>query len=65
MTRKQLTLVMFLQTALGSFAQSSAVKEIDMINNPAKNIADNKTQPGWVTGDKYEAAWKELFKKDL
>ena len=52
MTRKQLTLVMFLQTALGSFAQSSAVKEIDMINNPAKIIADNKTQPTWVTGDK-------------
>jgi hypothetical protein len=29
----------------------------------AKYIADNPAQPRWKTGDKYEAAWKDLYSK--
>ncbi len=31
----------------------------------AKYIADNRDQPVWTKGDKYERAWKELYHSDL
>ena len=29
----------------------------------AQYVADNPAQPHWIPGDKYEAAWKELYGK--
>ena len=54
-----------LSDEVGNFNLSYAMKYINAFILAAKNIADNKTQPTWVVGDKYEAAWKELFKNDL
>ncbi|HYK46648.1 MAG TPA: hypothetical protein VEV83_15835, partial [Parafilimonas sp.] len=39
MTRKQFTFLTFLHIAIGSFAQSSTVKENNLINNPGVAIA--------------------------
>ncbi|HEY1112028.1 MAG TPA: M28 family peptidase [Chitinophagaceae bacterium] len=50
---------------VGSFNLSYALKYMNSFILAAKYIADNPAQPVWQKGDKYEAAWKELYKKPL
>jgi len=52
-----------LSDEVGNFNLSYAMKYINAFILAAQNIADNETQPQWIKGDKYEAAWKELFHK--
>jgi Zn-dependent M28 family amino/carboxypeptidase len=52
-----------LSDEVGNFNLSYAMKYINSFILAAKYIADNSTQPFWMKGDKYEAAWKILFKK--
>lgn len=54
-----------LSDEVGNFSATYAVKYIDAFILTAKYIADNPAQPLWVKGDKYEAAWKELYRKPL
>ena len=51
-----------LSDEVGNFNLSYAMKYINSFILAAKYIADNVTQPFWVKGDKYEAAWKTLYK---
>lgn len=46
-----------------NFDLNYAMKYINSFVLAAKYIADNATQPQWVKGDKYEEAWKRLYKK--
>jgi hypothetical protein len=50
---------------VGSFNLSYALKYMNSFVLAARNIADNAAQPEWKKGDKYEAAWKELYRKAL
>jgi len=50
-----------LSDEVGNFNMSYAVKYIHSYILAAKNIADNSKQPTWTKGDKYEAAWKQLY----
>lgn len=47
------------------FSEGYALKYMNSFTLAAKYIADNAAQPTWKQGDKYEAAWKELYKKPL
>ena len=46
---------------VGNLNLSYVMKYIKSFTLAAINIADNKTQPTWVKGDKYEKAGKELY----
>ena len=48
---------------VGNFNLSYAIKYIKAFILSAKYIADDKTQPTWTKGDKYEPAWKNLYQK--
>lgn len=50
-----------LSDEVGNFDLKYAVKYIHSFILAAKNIADNVKQPAWTKGDKYEAAWKQLY----
>lgn len=50
---------------VGSFNLNYALKYMNSFILAAKYIADNPVQPLWQKGDKYEAAWKELYGKPL
>jgi hypothetical protein len=50
-----------LSDEVGNFNLNYAVKFIDAFILAAKYIADNDQQPTWTKGDKYEAAWKQLY----
>lgn len=43
------------------FNLSYAVKFINSYVLAVSNIANNKKQPKWIKGDKYEGEWKKLF----
>jgi hypothetical protein len=51
-----------LSDEVGNFDLDYGLKYIRSFILAAKYIADNPAQPVWIKGDKYEAAWKELFK---
>ena len=46
---------------IGNIDLKYVVKYMKSYILAAQNIADNPAQPRWATGDKYEAAWKELY----
>lgn len=50
-----------LSDEVGNFDLNYAMKYIHAFVLAAKNIADNPQQPTWIKGDKYEAAWKQLY----
>lgn len=50
---------------VSSFNLRYALKYMNSFILAAKYIADNPAQPTWQKGDKYEAAWKELYGKPL
>jgi len=52
-----------LSDEVGNFNLSYAMKYINSFILAAKYIADNRTQPFWVKGDKYEGAWKTLYNR--
>jgi hypothetical protein len=52
-----------LSDEVGNFDLNYALRYIYAFILSAKYIADDPLQPLWISGDKYEAAWKELFKK--
>jgi hypothetical protein len=52
-----------LSDEVGNLDLSYAMKYINSFVLAAKYIADNTKQPMWVNGDKYEEAWKNLYKK--
>ena len=51
-----------LSDEVGNFNLDYAMKYIHAFILAAKNIADNPKQPEWIKGDKYEAAWKQLYR---
>ena len=51
-----------LSDEVGNFNLSYGMKYINSFTLAAKYIADNDKQPVWIKGDKYEAAWKQLYK---
>ncbi len=48
---------------IGNIDLDYVVKYMKSYILAAKYIADNPVQPHWIAGDKYEAAWKELYSK--
>jgi hypothetical protein len=50
-----------LSDEVGNFNLNYAMKFINSYILAAKYIADNRQQPTWIKGDKYERAWKELY----
>lgn len=46
----------------GNLNLNYAMKFINSFILAAKYIADNDKQPTWIKGDKYEAAWMELYR---
>jgi hypothetical protein len=46
---------------IGNIDLGYVVKYMKSYILAAKYIADNPAQPHWIAGDKYEAAWKELY----
>lgn len=50
-----------LSDEVGNFNLSYGMKYINSFILAAKYIADNDKQPTWMKGDKYEAAWKQLY----
>jgi hypothetical protein len=46
---------------IGNIDLAYVVKYMKSYILAAKYIADNPAQPHWIAGDKYEAAWKELY----
>ena len=50
-----------LSDEVGNFNLDYGLKYIRSFILAAKNIADNPKQPTWITGDKYETAWKDLY----
>jgi hypothetical protein len=50
---------------VSSFNLNYALKYMNSFIMAAKYIADNPAQPVWQKGDKYEAAWKELYGKPM
>jgi len=50
-----------LSDEVGNFNLNYGMKYINSFILAAKYIADNRTQPSWIKGDKYEKAWKELY----
>ena len=50
-----------LSDEVGNFNLNYAMKFINSFVLAAKYIADGNKQPTWVKGDKYEAAWKQLY----
>jgi len=50
-----------LSDEVGNFDLKYAMKIINSFILAAKNIANNGEQPSWIKGDKYEAAWKDLY----
>ena len=48
---------------VGNIDLAYVVKYMKSYILAAKYIADNPAQPRWVSGDKYEAAWKDLYSK--
>ena len=50
-----------LSDEVGNFDLTYAVKYIHSFILAAQNIADDDKQPTWTKGDKYEAAWKQLY----
>ncbi len=53
-----------LSDEVGNMNERYALKYIKAYILSAKYIADNPKQPKWTAGDKYEAAWKELYRKN-
>lgn len=51
-----------LSDEVGNFDLDYAMKYIRSFILTAQLIADNPKQPEWIKGDKYEAAWKQLYK---
>ncbi|MBS1972930.1 MAG: M28 family peptidase [Bacteroidetes bacterium] len=51
-----------LSDEVGNFDLNYGLKYIYSFILAAKYIADNPVQPIWEKGDKYEPAWKELYK---
>jgi Zn-dependent M28 family amino/carboxypeptidase len=51
-----------LSDEVDNFNLSYGVKFINAFILSAKYIADNIKQPAWIKGDKYEAAWKQLYR---
>ncbi|RYG53482.1 MAG: M28 family peptidase [Chitinophagaceae bacterium] len=49
---------------VASFDQRYALVYVRSYVLAAKNIADNPKQAMWIKGDKYEAAWKQLYTAD-
>jgi hypothetical protein len=52
-----------LSDEIGDLNMSYVLKYIRAYTLAAKYIADNPDQPEWKPGDKYEAAWKALYRK--
>jgi len=50
-----------LSDEVGNFDLNYALKYIHSFILAAKLVADNPKQPEWIKGDKYEAAWKQLY----
>ena len=48
---------------IGNLDLAYIVKYMNSFILAARYIADNPAQPHWKSGDKYEAAWKELYSK--
>jgi len=48
---------------IGNLDLRYVVKYMNSFILAAQYIADNPAQPHWMPGDKYEAAWKELYGK--
>ena len=48
---------------IGNLDLAYIVKYMNSFILAANYIADNPVQPHWKSGDKYEAAWKELYSK--
>ena len=54
-----------LSDEVGNMDLDYAMKYIKSFILSAKNIADNPAQPEWKKGDKYETAWRTLYKKSF
>ncbi len=52
-----------LSDEIGNFNLNYGLKYIRAFILAAQNIANDPKQPTWIKGDKYESAWKELYKK--
>ena len=52
-----------LSDEVGNFDLNYGLKYIRSFILAAKYIADNPSQPVWDKGDKYEPAWKKLYRK--
>jgi len=52
-----------LSDEIGDIDLAYIVKYMKCYILAAKYIADNPVQPHWKKGDKYEAAWKQLYSK--
>ena len=50
-----------LSDEVGNFNLNYAMKYINSFILSAKYIGDNAAQPLWIKGDKYEAAWENLY----
>lgn len=53
-----------LSDEVDNFNLDYAIKYIRSFILSAKSIADNPQQPKWIKGDKYEAAWQQLYKQE-
>lgn len=51
-----------LSDEVANFNLDYAMKYINSFILAARYIADNKDQPQWAKGDKYEPAWKKLYR---